>query len=132
MMERRRLGRTGHESSVVAFGSAALKACDQATANRAIELALAAGVNHFDVAPTYGEAELRLGPWMPKIRDRIFLGCKTKERAKDAAKAQLHRSLERLQTDHFDLYQLHAVRRVDELDECMAPDGALEALIEAK
>lgn len=132
MLERRRLGRTGHESSVVAFGSAALKACDQATADRAVEAALEAGLNHFDVAPSYGEAELRLRPWMPRMRERIFLGCKTKERTRDGAKAELHRSLERLQTDHLDLYQLHAVRRLDELDACTAPGGALEALIEAR
>ena len=131
-MERRRLGRTGHQSSVVAFGSAALKAADQATADRAIELALDRGVNHFDVAPTYGDAELRLGPWMPRVRAQIFLGCKPRERTREAAWAQLQRSLERLQTDRLDLYQLHAIRRVDELDECTRPGGALEALIRAR
>jgi aryl-alcohol dehydrogenase-like predicted oxidoreductase len=131
-MERRRLGRTGHESSVVAFGAAALSRVDQPTADRAIQVALDHGVNHFDVAPRYGEAELRLAPWLPKIRDQIFLGCKTAERSKDAAKAQLHKSLERLSVDRLDLYQLHAVRRLDELDACTGPGGALEALIEAR
>src|SRR5262249_20206099 len=71
-------------------------------------------------------------PWMPKIRDRVFLGCKTRERTRDTAKAELHRSLERLGVDRLDLYQLHAVRRVDELDACTASGGALEALIEAR
>ena len=131
-MERRRLGRTGHESSVVAFGSAALKEADERTAEQALQLALERGVNHIDIAPRYGKAEELVGPHIPGIRDRIFLGCKTAERSKEAAKAQLHRSLEKLRTDHFDLYQLHAVRRLDELDECTGPGGALEALVEAK
>ena len=117
---------------MVAFGSAGIGRVDQDTADRAIRLALEAGVNHIDVAPSYGEAELRWGPWMPEIRDRVFLGCKTRERTKEAAKAELHRSLERLRTDRLDLYQLHAVRRIDELDECTRPGGALEALIEAR
>ena len=131
-MEQRRLGRTDHRSSVVAFGAAALSRVDQATADRAIEAAISAGVNHIDVAPRYGEAELRLAPWMPRIRSSVFLGCKTGERTKDAAKADLHRSLERLGVDRFDLYQLHAVRRIDELDECTRAGGALEALVEAR
>jgi aryl-alcohol dehydrogenase-like predicted oxidoreductase len=131
-MEQRRLGRTGHQSSVVAFGSAALKEASQETADRAIELALEWGVNHFDVAPRYGDAELRLAPWMPAIRSRIFLACKTAERTKEAARAQLHRSLERLGVDYLDLYQLHAVRRPDELEACLQEGGALEALLEAR
>jgi aryl-alcohol dehydrogenase-like predicted oxidoreductase len=131
-MEKRRLGRTGHLSTVVAFGSAGIGRVDQERADRAIQTALDAGVNHIDVAPTYGEAELRWKPWIPRIRNQIFLGCKTKERSRDAAKAELHRSLERLGTDRFDLYQLHAVCKPHELDECTAKGGALEALIEAR
>jgi len=131
-MERRRLGRTGHQSSVVALGTAAIGKVDQATADRAIQAALDAGVNHVDVAPSYGEAELRLAPWMPRIRGRIFLGCKTRERARDAAKAELHRSLERLGVDRLDLYQLHAVSKLADLDACTAKGGALEALVEAR
>jgi len=131
-MEQRRLGRTGHMSSVVAFGSAAIGRVDQQTADRAIQTAFDHGVNHIDVAPSYGDAELRWKPWMASIRDRVFLGCKTRERTRDAATAELHRSLERLGVDRLDLYQLHAVRRLDELDACTAPGGALEALIEAR
>jgi predicted aldo/keto reductase-like oxidoreductase len=131
-MEQRRLGRTGHLSSVVAFGSAALKEADERTAEEALRLALERGVNHIDIAPRYGKAEALVGPHIPAIRDSIFLGCKTAERTKEAAWSQLNRSLELLRTDHFDLYQLHAVRRLDELDECTGPGGALEALIEAK
>jgi aryl-alcohol dehydrogenase-like predicted oxidoreductase len=119
-------------STVVALGSAGIGRVDQDTADRAIQTALDSGVNHFDVAPTYGEAELRLKPWMPRIRGKIFLGCKTKERTRDAAKAELHRSLERLGTDRLNLYQLHAVCKLHELDECTAKGGALEALIEAR
>src|SRR5512138_3632696 len=101
-MEKRRLGRTGHESTVIAFGAAALSRVDQETADRAIRVAVDHGVNHFDVAPRYGEAELRLAPWMGQLRSQIFLGCKTAERTRDQAKAQLHRSLERLGVDRFD------------------------------
>ena len=131
-METRRLGRTGHRSSVVTFGGAAIGRVDQATADRAIEAALAAGVNHVDVAPTYGDAELRLQPWIARNRDRIFLGGKTRERDREAAKAQLHRSLERLGTDRFDLYQLHSVGKLADLDACTAAGGALETLVEAR
>ena len=131
-MERRRLGRTGQLSSVVTLGCAGIGKVDQDTADRAIQTALDYGVNHVDVAPAYGNAELRLKPWMPRIRDRIFLGCKTRERTRDGAKADLHRSLERLGVDSLDLYQLHGVRRPDELDACLQPGGALEALLEAK
>jgi aryl-alcohol dehydrogenase-like predicted oxidoreductase len=131
-MERRRLGRTGHRSSVVALGTAAIGRVDQATADRAIQTALDAGVNHVDVAPSYGEAERRLAPWMPRIRARIFLGCKTRERTREAAKAELHRSLERLGVDRLDLYQLHAVSKLADLDACTTTGGALEALLEAR
>jgi len=131
-MEQRRLGRTGQMSTVVAFGSAGIGPVDQDVADRAIQTALDYGVNHIDVAPRYGDAELRLRPWMPRIRDKIFLGCKTAQRTRDGAKAELHRSLERLGTDRFDLYQLHAVCKLRELDECTAKGGALEALIEAR
>jgi len=131
-MEQRRLGRTGHLSTVVTFGTAGIGKVEQETADRAIQLVLDHGVNHFDVAPRYGEAEVRLRPWMVRIRERIFLGCKTGQRTRDAAKAELQRSLERLGADRLDLYQLHAVGKLHELDECTAKGGALEALIEAR
>ena len=131
-MERRRLGRTGHQSTVVTFGAAAIGRVDQEVADRAIGLAIDRGVNHFDIAPRYGDAELRLGPWMSRIRDRIFLGCKTIERTREAAWAELHRSLERLRTDRLDLYQLHSVGKIADLDQCTAKGGALEALVQAR
>ncbi|MEK7838129.1 MAG: aldo/keto reductase [candidate division NC10 bacterium] len=119
-------------STVVAFGAAGIGRVDQETADRAVETALAHGVNHVDVAPRYGEAELRLRPWMARIRSRIFLGCKTGQRTREEASAELSRSLERLGTDRLDLYQLHAVGKLHELDQCTAPGGALEALVEAR
>ena len=131
-MERRRLGRTGHWSSVVTLGTAALGKVDQATADRAIQTALDAGVDHVDVAPSYGDAELRLRPWMPGLRDRVFLGCKTRERTRDGARAELSRSLERLGVDRLDLYQLHSVGKLADLDACTARGGALEALVAAR
>jgi aryl-alcohol dehydrogenase-like predicted oxidoreductase len=131
-MEQRRLGRTGHLSTVVTFGAAAIARVDQDVADRAIRTALDHGVNHVDVAPRYGDAELRLKPWMREIRGRIFLGCKTAERTRDAARADLHRSLERLGVERLDLYQLHSVGKPGDLDACTAPGGALEALVEAR
>ncbi len=131
-MEKRRLGRTGHLSTVITFGAVALARVSQAEADRAMELVLEYGVNHIDVAPSYGEAEVRLGPWMPQIRSQVFLGCKTQQRTREGAWAELHRSLERLRVDSFDLYQLHAVGTLEELDKCTAPGGALEAIIQAR
>jgi aryl-alcohol dehydrogenase-like predicted oxidoreductase len=131
-MEHRRLGRTGHLSSVVIFGAAAIGMVDEATAAAALDLALEAGVNQIDVAPTYGEAELGVGPWLARHRHDIFLGCKTRQRTKDGAAKELRRSLERLRTDHVDLYQLHAVTDVETLEQALAPGGALEAILEAR
>jgi predicted aldo/keto reductase-like oxidoreductase len=131
-MEQRRLGRSGHQSSVLIYGAAALAEVDQATADASVRLALDAGINHFDVAASYGDAELRLGPWMPTIRDRIFLATKTGLRDRDAAWAQINHSLERLQTDHLDLIQVHAVGDSEELDLVTRPGGSLEAVVRAR
>jgi aryl-alcohol dehydrogenase-like predicted oxidoreductase len=131
-VQQRRLGRLGHQSSVLIYGAAALAEVDQATADDSIRLALDAGINHFDVAASYGDAELRLGPWMPRIRDRIFLATKTELRGRDQAWAQVNRSLERLQTDHVDLIQVHAVGDPDELDLVTRPGGSLEAVVKAR
>ena len=131
-MQQRRLGRLGHQSSVLIYGAAALGEADQDTADASIRLALNAGINHFDVAASYGDAELRLGPWMPEIRDRIFLATKTGLRDRDEAWAQINRSLERLQTDHVDLIQVHAVGDLPELDLVTRPGGSLEAVVRAR
>jgi aryl-alcohol dehydrogenase-like predicted oxidoreductase len=131
-METRRLGRLGHESSVIIYGAAALADVTQDEADRSIQQALDGGINHYDVAASYGDAELRLGPWMPQIRDTIFLATKTGERERDAAWAQIQASLERLQTDHVDLLQLHAVCDLDELELVTRNGGALEAAVRAQ
>jgi predicted aldo/keto reductase-like oxidoreductase len=131
-VEQRRLGRIDHDSSVLIYGAAALAQVDQDVADRSIQLALDAGINHFDVAAAYGDAELRLGPWMPRIRDRIFLATKTGERSAADAWAQINHSLERLQTDHLDLIQLHSVGDLDELDLVTRRGGALEAAVRAR
>jgi aryl-alcohol dehydrogenase-like predicted oxidoreductase len=131
-METRRLGRLEHRSSVIIYGAAALADVTQDEADRSIQQALDGGINHYDVAAGYGDAELRLGVWMPQVRDRIFLATKTGERQRDAAWAQINASLERLQTDHVDLLQLHAVCTMDELDLVTRPGGALEAAVRAQ
>ena len=131
-MQQRRLGRLGHESSVLIYGAAALAEVDQPTADASVQLALDAGINHFDVAASYGDAELRLGPWMPTIRDRILLATKTELRDRNEAWAQINRSLERLQTDHLDLIQIHAVGDLSELDRVTGPGGSLEAAVRAR
>jgi aryl-alcohol dehydrogenase-like predicted oxidoreductase len=132
VVQQRRLGRLGHESSVLIYGAAALSEVDQEVADRSVRLALDAGINHFDVAAGYGDAELRLGPWMPRIRDRIFLATKTGERDMEAAWRQINASLERLQTDHLDLIQLHAIGDLADLDRATADSGALRAAIRAR
>jgi predicted aldo/keto reductase-like oxidoreductase len=131
-MQQRRLGRLGHESSVLIYGAAALGEVDQDTADASVQLALDAGINHFDVAASYGDAELRLGPWMAQIRDRIFLATKTGLRDREEAWAQINHSLERLQTDHVDLIQIHAVGDLEELDLVTRPGGSLEAVVRAR
>ena len=131
-MEKRRFGRTGHMSTVAIFGAAALWEIEQKDADKVMEMVIEAGINHIDVAPSYGQAEVRIGPWMPRERERFFLGCQTMERTKDGEWDEMQRSLKKLQTDRFDLYQLHAVTNMDELDDCTMKGGALEAAVEAR
>jgi predicted aldo/keto reductase-like oxidoreductase len=131
-MQQRRFGRTGHQSSIVVFGGFAVGQLPQTEADRVVELLLEHGVNHIDVAPSYHDAELRLGPWLETHRDRFFLGCKTQLRGREEAAAELRHSLERLRVNHFDLFQLHAVTTMDELDQCFAPGGSLEAIVQAR
>ena len=131
-MEQRRFGRTGHMSSVAILGAAAFWRVTQAEADRAMEEVIAAGVNHIDVAPSYGLAEERLEPWLARERDRFFLGCKTMKRTKTEAAAELRQSLERLRVDRFDLYQLHEINTPEKLDEVTGAGGALEAILDAR
>lgn len=131
-MEKRRLGRTGHESTVVTFGTAGIGRVSQSVADTAVERILEHGVNHIDIAPTYGEAMERMAPWMPKIRDSMFLGAKTRERTRKAAWQNIESCMQRLGVDSFDLFQLHSVGTMDDLDAVTGSGGALEALVELR
>ena len=131
-MEQRRLGRLGHMSSVLIYGGAALSEVSQEVADRSIQLALQSGINHFDTAADYGDSELRLGRWMPTIRDRIFLATKTGDPTATEAYDSIRRSIERLQVTRVDLVQLHSVGAFDDLDRRTASRGALEGAIRAR
>lgn len=131
-METRRFGRTGHMSTVAILGGAAFSEISQENANKVMELIIEAGVNHIDIAPSYGHAELLIGPWMPRERGRFFLGCKTQERTKEGAWNEMQESLKRLQTKTFDLYQCHAITSMEELDAVTMKGGALEAFEQAR
>ncbi|MCO8243536.1 MULTISPECIES: aldo/keto reductase [unclassified Haladaptatus] len=131
-MQTRSLGTTGHDSSIMTFGAIALNWLEQEGANQMVELVLDHGINHFDVAPTYGDAELKLGPKLRQHREEIFLGCKTQERGYEGAKRKLDASLNRLGVDHIDLYQVHGLEYEEELDTITGDGGALEAFREAK
>src|SRR6476661_2048838 len=125
-------GRTGHQSTRVIFGAAALSAVSQDDADQTMELIRQHAINHLDVAASYGDAERRLGPWMKDHRDEYFLATKTGERTRDEAYAEIQHSLERLQTDHVDLIQLHNLVDEDEWQTAFAPGGALEAVVQAR
>lgn len=128
----RRFGRTGHMSTVAIFGAAAFWEVDQAQADASMELVIRSGINHVDVAPSYGHAEERLAPWMEKTRDRFFLGCKTLERTREGAAAELRASLKRLRVSSFDLYQIHAITTMQELDAATGKGAALDAMRDAR
>jgi aryl-alcohol dehydrogenase-like predicted oxidoreductase len=132
MLERRPFGRTGHLSSVMLFGAAALARASQADADRALEVLLRYGVNHIDTAARYGDSELRIGPWMARHRRDFFLATKTGARTAKEGREDIHRSLERLRVDHVDLIQLHSLGHPDDWDQAMGPGGVLEAAIEAR
>lgn len=131
-IEKRPFGRTGHMSTAALFGAAALGAVTQAEADQTLDLLLEYGINHIDTAASYGNAEERIGPWMAQHRKDFFLATKTGMRTYAGARAEIHRSLERLRVDSFDLIQLHALVHPDEWDTAMGPGGALEACIEAR
>jgi aryl-alcohol dehydrogenase-like predicted oxidoreductase len=128
-VERRRLGRTGHLSSVAVLGGAAFARSDPETTAASFAEAMASGVNHLDVAPQYGRAQELLGPLIPAIRDQLFVACKTLRHDPGGVRAQLEDSLALLRCDHFDLYQLHAVTDLAELD---ARAGAVGAILAAR
>lgn len=125
-------GRTGHISTRTIFGAAALGSVTQTDADRTLETLIAHGINHIDTAASYGDAELRIGPWMAEHRHRFFLATKTGQRTAEKAREDLHRSLERMRVDQVDLIQLHCLVDPAEWEIAMGTDGALEALVEAR
>jgi aryl-alcohol dehydrogenase-like predicted oxidoreductase len=132
MFAKNPLGRTGHASTRLIFGSYALSQATQAEADRVLELLLAYGVNHIDTAPMYGKAEQRIGPWLEKHRDRFFVATKTRSRTRDGAWKNLERSLDRLRVETIDLWQMHGLTNPAGWERAMGPGGALEALLEAR
>lgn len=132
MIEKIQFGKTGHESTRVLFGAAALGAMSQDRADRTLELVRDHGVNHFDVAASYGDAELRLAPFLQDHRSEVFLATKTGDRTRDAAMQSIERSLERMQVQQIDLIQFHNLSKDGEWDVAMGPGGCLEAAIEAR
>jgi aryl-alcohol dehydrogenase-like predicted oxidoreductase len=125
-------GRTGHISTRIIFGAAALGGVTQEEADRTLDLLIQHGINHIDTAASYGESELRIGPWMAEHRSRFFIATKTGERSFQAAYDSILRSLERMQIESFDLIQLHNLVDPSEWDTAMGPGGALEAAIKAR
>ena len=132
MIDKIPFGKTGHNSSRTIFGSVCIGEVSQQEADRVLDLLFEFGVNHIDTAPTYGEAELRLGPWMKRYRDQFFLATKTDEQTYLDAKEQFYRSLERLQVESVDLIQFHNLIDVVDRETIFGPGGALEFMIEAK
>jgi len=131
-LPRRPYGDTGRELSIVGLGGIVVSQVEQAVANDAVARAVDRGVNYFDVAPTYGNAQERLGPALEPYRDGAFLACKTTEREAEGAQRELEESLRLLRTDHFDLYQLHGLTTVEEVDTVLGPGGALETFVRAR
>jgi len=132
VIEKQSFGRTGHMSTRAIFGSFCLSQTGQDTADKALEILLEYGINHIDTAPAYGDAELRLGPWMKQYRAQFFLATKTDKRTYQEAREQFYRSLERLQVDRVDLLQMHNLTDVVHREIVMRSGGALEFLIEAR
>jgi aryl-alcohol dehydrogenase-like predicted oxidoreductase len=132
MIAKQLFGRTGHESTRAVFGGASLSKVTQDEADQTLEVLLRYGINHLDVAAGYGNAELRIAPWLKKYPGRFFLATKTGERTYDGAKRQIHLSLERMGVERVDLIQLHSLADPIEWDTALSPRGALEACIEAR
>jgi aryl-alcohol dehydrogenase-like predicted oxidoreductase len=132
MIEKLPFGKTGHVSTRTLFGAAAPGRVSQEDADRTLEVLFDSGVNHIDTAASYGDSELRIGPWMEKHRDRFFLATKTGDRTYEAARDSIRRSLERLRVDSVDLIQLHNLTDPEQWEVAMGPGGALAAAVEAK
>jgi aryl-alcohol dehydrogenase-like predicted oxidoreductase len=131
-MEKRSLGRTGEMLSMIGFGGIVVRDATPDQASEVVRLAIDKGINYFDVAPSYGDAEVKLGPALEPYRKNVFLACKTGERLKEGSRRELEQSLKNLRTDHFDLYQLHAVTTLEDVDKILGPGGAMETFLEAR
>lgn len=131
-LEKRVLGRTGLKLSVIGFGGIVVRDASPYDASERVSEAIDYGVNYFDVAPSYGDAEVKLGPALKPYRKNVVLGCKTTQRTKEGARKELEQSLKYMETDYFDLYQLHAVTTADEVNQIFAPGGAMETFLEAR
>ncbi len=131
-LEKRKLGKTGKKLSIIGFGGIVVNGASPEQASERVKEAISYGVNYFDVAPTYGDAEIKLGPALEPYRKNIFLSCKTTERTMDGAAKELEQSLQRLRTDHFDLYQLHSMSLMQDVDTVFGPNGAMKTFLKAK
>lgn len=131
-MEKRRLGKTGHMSTVLTLGGAAFWLVTQKEADEGIAMVIGHGINQIDVAPSYGQAEMRLTPWLKKHRNSIFLGCKTQDRTKAKVTESIQQSLRTMQVNDFDLFQFHGVDDMETLNKILGPDGGMEAVLAAK
>lgn len=131
-LEKRSLGRTGEMLSMIGFGGIIVMDATPAEASESVKLAIDSGINYFDVAPSYGDAEIKLGPALEPYRKGVFLACKTTKRGRDESRAELEQSLKNLRTDHFDLYQFHAVTTPEDVEAIHAPGGAMETFLEAR
>lgn len=129
---KRRLGKTGADLSIIAFGGIVVTDTEQTFAKNVVAEAFDCGINYFDVAPSYGNAQERLGPALEPYRMRSFLACKTAERTKSGAAKELEESLRLLRTDHLDLYQFHHLTTMDEVNTVFGPNGAMETFQAAK
>ena len=135
LLSKRPLGKTGESLSIIGFGGIVVMGGTQEDADTRVRQAIDRGINYFDVAPTYGrgEAEAKLGPALKPYRDKVFLACKTQKRDRAGAEQELNASLKQLQTDHFDLYQMHAIQDVEkDVKKALAPGGAVEAFVAAR
>jgi len=132
-MEKRKLGKTPEHLSVVGFGGIIVMNETPSESSRLVATAIQErGINYFDVAPSYGNAEQRLGPALEPYRKSVFLACKTGKRDAKGSETELHKSLKRMRTDHFDLYQLHAVTELQDVDTILGPGGAIETFVKAR
>lgn len=131
-LEKRKLGKTGQKLSIIGFGGMVVDGASPEQASERVKEAISYGVNYFDVAPTYGDAEIKLGAALEPYRKSIFLSCKTTERTRDGSARELEQSLQRLRTDHFDLYQLHSMSLMEDVDTVFGPNGAMKTFLKAK